>query len=306
MPSATPILWMPIFAVTSEDRRRLPEALAEIGREDGAVLARRDPQSEELLFSGTSREHLNQTFRRIFDEMQIASWTGKPRVRYLETIRRTVEAEGRYIRQTGGNGNYGHVKLRLEPNETGKGIEFASEIQGGVVPDQYLAPIEEGIREAARSGILAGHEMTDIRVTLYDGSFHEVDSNAMAFQIAGSIAFGEAARRANPLVLEPMMSTIFTVAESRLNAQVAEISALGGRIDQTSIVRSMAIIGATVPLRTMLDYDGPAAHLMPFSGYEPTRWPPDSDGGSVNVGQPQSPGPRRTDASSADPGVDWT
>jgi elongation factor G len=305
MTSAVPVLWMPIFAVTSDDRRRLLESLEAIGREDSAVLTRRDLTTGELLYSGTSVEHLTQAFRKIFDEMGIASWTGKPRVRCLETIRRAAEAEGKYIRQTGGSGNYGHVKLRLEPAERGTGLAFVSEIRGGVVPEIFVAPVEEGIRETARGGILAGHEMTDLRVTLFDGSYHEADSNPVAFGIAASLAFKEAARQAKPVVLEPMMMTVFTVAESKLGAQVTELNDIRGRIEEISIVSGVAIVRATVPLGAMLEYDGPAAHIMQFSGYEPMHRPPEGDNAGANMLRPRWPD-GGFDAASADPGADWT
>lgn len=137
-----------------------------------------------------------------------------PEVRYLETIRKSAEAEGKYIRQTGGHGNYAHVKLRLEPNERGKGIEFLNDINGGVIPQQFIQPIETGIREAAQGGILAGYAVVDFKATLYDGSYREVDSNPIAFQIAASLAFKEAARKGSPVILEPIMNVLFTVPEA--------------------------------------------------------------------------------------------
>jgi elongation factor G len=306
MPSAIPILWMPIFAVTSEDRRRLPEALAAIGRDDPAVLVRRLPESEELLYSGTSVDHLTQTFRRIFHEMQIPSWTGQLRVRYVETIGASAEAEGKYIRQTGGSGNYGHVKLRLDPSERGAGLEFRSEIQGGVVPAEFIQPIEEGVREAAAAGILRGHEMTDLRATLFDGSYHEIDSNPMAFRIASSLAFREAARNAHPIVLEPVMTVVFTVPESKLGAMMAEISAHRGRVTSANSVRGVSLVEATVPLADMLRNPDPAPTMMAFQGFEPvTLGRDDADPAGSAVPNPWDPEPQ-TGSSAVDPGFDWT
>jgi elongation factor G len=306
MPSTTPILWMPIFAVTSEDRRRLPEALAEIGRDDPAVLVRRDPESEELLYSGTSVDHLVQTFRRIFDEMQIPSWTGQPRVRYIETIRASADADGKYIRQTGGSGNYGHVKLRVDPSERGAGLEFRSEIQSGVVPAEFIPSIEEGIREAAAGGILRAHEMTDLRATVFDGSYHEIDSNPMAFRIAASIAFKEAARKASPIALEPVMTVVFTVAESKLAALMADISAHGGRVSSTNSIRGVSIVEAMVPLAEMLRTPDPAPTMMAFQGFEPvTPRRDDADSAGSAVRNPWEPNPQAGSAA-ADPEPDWT
>lgn len=304
MPFGPPILWVPIFAVTGEDRRRLPDALAEIGRDDQNVLVRRDPQTEELLYSGTSVEHLTQTFRCVFDKMDIASWIGKPRVRYLETIATSAAAEGKYIRQTGGRGNYGHVKLRLEPNQRGKGTQFASEIPSGVVPDPYIAPVEEGIREAARGGILAGEEMTDLRVMLYDGSFHEVDSNPTAFRIAASLAFKEAARKARPIVLEPVMNVSFTVPEARHGAIVSKISARRGRVVCMRQVRGLTVLNALIPLAEMLRETEPAPTMMEFEGFEPA--PPRSDNADPagsTVRNPWGPKPL-ADSATAGPDLD--
>jgi elongation factor G len=306
MSATPPILWMPIFAVTAADRRLLPEALAAIGRGDPAVLNRRDPATDELLYSGTSVDHLNQTFRRIFDEMQIPSWTGQPRVRFTEAITRTSEGEGKYIRQTGGSGNYGHVKLQLDPASPGSGIIFASTVDAAVIPAEYLAPIEEGFREAAQGGILAGHEMTDLRVTLFDGSFHEADSNPMAFRIAALLAFQDAARRANPVMLEPIMNAVFTVPEATLGATLAEISARRGRIANTSSVRGVAILQALVPMSEMLRGMDPAPKVMQFEGFEPVQpGRDDADPAGSAVRDPWGPKPL-TGSAAADPDADWT
>jgi elongation factor G len=303
--NTTPILWMPIFAVTSEDRRRLPEALAAIGRDDPAVLVRRPPESEELLYSGTSVDHLTQTFRRIFDEMQIPSWTGQPRVRYVETIRAGAEAEGKYIRQTGGSGNYGHVKLRVDPSERGAGLEFRSEIQGGVIPPQFIPPIEAGIREAAAGGILAGHEVVDFKATVFDGSYHETDSNHVAFQIAASLAFKEAARKARPTVLEPVMTVVFTVSESRLGGILAEISVRRGRVTSASSLRGASIVQASIPLAEMLRDVDPAPASFVFEGFEPVSSDRGGDAGAM-MRQPNLPHPTTGPAAAADPEFDWT
>jgi elongation factor G len=321
MPSATPILWMPIFAMLAEDRRRLPEALAAIGRDDSGVLVRRDPQTEELVYSGTSLDHLQQTFRRIFDEMQIASWTGKPRVRYLETIRQAADGEGKYIRQTGGAGNYGHVKLCVEPlgapHAAGSPLEFVNAIRGDVVPEPYIAPIEAGIREAARGGVLAGHEVTGLRVTLDDGSWHEVDSNPMAFQIAASLAFREAARRASPIVLEPVMSVVFTVAEQHIGTILAAVSERRGRVRKVDCAEKRpASIHAIVPLAELLSFPeslaagallprdpGASSYRMLFSHYAqaPLRDRGDEETG-VPAPRPGGPAPR---SSGATADLDW-
>jgi elongation factor G len=306
MPSTPPILWVPVFTAGAEDRSQLLEALAVISGDDPGVLVRTVPQSEATLYSGTSFEHVQDTFKKITDEYRVPAWKGQPQVRYLETIRGAAEGEGKYIRQTGGGGNYGHVKLRVEPVPSDSGIAFSSAVEGAIVPSEYLAPIEEGIREAARGGVLAGYEMTGFRATLFDGSWHEADSNPMAFRIAASLALKEAARKANPVVLEPMMSTVFTVPESKLGAQVAEVSALGGRIEQISSARGIAVVGAVIPLRTLLERGDSEARLTVFSSYERINWPPGNGDAYANMRQPHPLGPRNDSATAADPDFDWT
>jgi elongation factor G len=237
--------------------------------------------------------------------MQVPSWTGQPRARLIETIRATSEGEGKYIRQTGGSGNYGHVKLRLDPTPPGSGIVFAN-TAAAVIPAEYLAPIEQGVREAARGGILAGHEVTDFRATLFDGSFHEIDSNPMAFRIAASDAFHDAARKARPAVLEPVMNVVFTVPEATLGATIAEIGARRGRVASMNIVRGVAMVQALVPLEEMLRGRDPAPKAMVFDGFEPVpRGPDTADPAGSAVRNPWRPNPLSGSAA-ADPEIDWT
>ena len=301
MAFAPPILWMPIYAGDAADRARLLQALTQIAQLDSSVLVRTDPQ---LHYSGTSLEHLQKTFARITDEYRIPAWTGTPRIRYIETLRRSADAESKYIRQMGGHGNYAHVKLRLEPANPGTGLAFINAIQGGVIPQQFIPAIETGIREAAQSGILAGHEVADLTITLFDGSFHEVDSNEMAFQIAGSLAFKEAARKANPVVLEPVMAVVFTAHESQGNAIFREIDARSGRVEDVKIRGSLAI-RALIPLQQMLSWSGPGSYVMLFSAYEPVRRDDHTDEAGITALRPRGPSPR-TDSAAADPEWDWT
>jgi elongation factor G len=305
MAEVRPILSISVDPIDPLDRLHLHAVLDALVAADPSLRFSVNSATGATLISGSDLDHLGRIIHRIEHECLIPLDAAPPQVVCLETIQAAAAGEGKYIRQTGGSGNYGHVKLRLEPNTPGWGLQFASSIVGDVVPAVYLAPIEEGVREAARGGILRGHEITDVRVTLFDGSYHEIDSNPMAFRIAASLAFQDAARKARPIVLEPMMSTVLTLPESELSAQIAVISEMHGRIEETSFAGGIAVIRAIVPLRSLLRYDGPAAHIMLFSGYEPTRWPPDADSSGAPPRLPRSPRPR-TGSAAADPDVDWT
>jgi elongation factor G len=209
-------------------------------------------------------------------EHKVEANVGEPRVAFRETIRKTAEAEGKYIRQTGGSGNYGHVKIRLEPNEPGKGFEFIDAIRGGVVPKEYIKPTEQGIKEALHNGVLAGYEMVDFKATLYDGSYHDVDSNEMAFKIAGSMAFKEAARKASPVLLEPVMAVEVTVPEEYMGTIIGDINSRRGRIEGMEHAAGSQVIKAMVPLKEMFGYvneirsstQGRASYSMQFARYE--------------------------------------
>lgn len=306
MTSTPPILWLPVFTADKEDRSRVLEVLAILRQTDPAILVRIDPQSEELLFSGTSLEHLQGTFDRIANEYRIPAWKGEPRVRYIETIRKPAEAEGKYIRQTGGSGNYAHVKLRLEPAEHGSGLVFVSAIQGGVIPQPFIPAVELGIREAARGGILAGYEVADVKITLFDGSFHEVDSNEMAFMIAASLAFKEAARKGHPVILEPVMSVLFTVPEAEKVSLVADIWRRRGEVTAVEVNGTVVSVRAEMPLENLLGDQDSALHIESFAGYreKPSGRDP-GDPAGVATRRPRGPSPR-SDSAAASPEWDWT
>jgi len=301
-----PILSLTVAPVDPGERGHLHAVLAALSAADRAISFVVDPASGMTRLRGESLEQLLAACRCIERERHIPIEFSLPEVILVEMLRQPAEGVGKYIRQTGGSGNYGHVKLRLEPQEPGAGIAFTQQIRGGVVPEKYLQPIEQGIREAARGGILAGCEVVDFKATLYDGSHHEMDSNPMAFRIAASLAFKDAARMANPAVMEPVMRVAFTVPESRLGAKIAEINRLRGRIEEASGDDASAVIRAAIPLHEMLRYSGPVPHSMEFSHYEPARWPPDdAETASSAVRNPRGPGPRGTSAK-ADPDLDWT
>ncbi|HEU4636495.1 MAG TPA: elongation factor G, partial [Edaphobacter sp.] len=206
-----PVISVAVEPKTKSDQEKMGMALAKLAQEDPTFKVHTDPDSGQTIISGMGELHLEIIVDRMMREYKVEANVGKPQVAYRETIRSTSEAEGKYIRQTGGSGNYGHAKIRIEPNEQGKGYEFINDIKGGVIPREYIKPIDQGIQDALTRGVLAGYEMVDIKVTLYDGSYHEVDSNEMAFKIAGSMAFKEAAKKAKPVLLEPMMAVEVTV-----------------------------------------------------------------------------------------------
>ncbi len=220
--------------------------------------------------------HLEIIIDRMMREYKVEANVGKPQVAYRETIRKHSEAEGKYIRQTGGRGQYGHVKLYVDPNEKGKGFEFVNDITGGSVPKEYIRPIEQGIKEAMEGGVLAGYEMVDVKVTLYDGSYHEVDSDEMAFKIAASIGFKEAARKASPVLLEPISSVEVVVPEEFMGVIIGDLNARRGRIEGLEHRAGSQVIKAMVPLAEMFGYatqmrsstQGRATYSMHFAYYD--------------------------------------
>lgn len=306
MPDARPILSLSVHPIDPADRPHLHAALDALASADPVLRFSVDSATGATVLAGSSELHLRQICHRLERECLIPLDATEPQVVYLQTIQSAAESEGKYIRQTGGCGNYGHVKLRLRPNTPGAGLEFASSIAGSVVPPEFFIPIEEGIREAARAGILAGKEMTDVRVTLFDGSYHEVDSNPMAFRIAASMAFQDAARKAHPIVLEPVMAVVFTIAEPTLDGVLREVSARRGRVVSTSTVRGMAIVGASIPLAELLGGLDPAARVVGFEGFEPVSsgWDDADPAGSI-VRNPRGPEPRfGSAAAERDPDLD--
>ncbi len=261
---------------TKADQEKMGVALARLADEDPTFKVRTDVESGQTIISGMGELHLEILVDRMKREHKVEANVGEPRVAFRETIRKTAEAEGKYIRQTGGSGNYGHVKIRLEPGEPGTGFEFIDSIRGGVVPKEYIKPTEQGIREALTGGILAGYEMVDFKAVLYDGSYHDVDSNEMAFKIAGSMAYKEAARKASPVLLEPMMAVEVTVPEEHMGTIIGDINSRRGRIEGMEHVGGSQVVKAMVPLKEMFGYvndirsstQGRASYSMQFARYE--------------------------------------
>jgi elongation factor G len=250
--------------------------LSRLADEDPTFKVRTDDESGQTIISGMGELHLEILVDRMRREHKVEANVGEPKVAFRETIRKKAEAEGKYIRQTGGSGNYGHCKLRIEPNVPGKGYEFINEIKSGSVPREYIKPIDQGVQGAIELGILAGYPIVDVKVTLYDGSYHEVDSNEMAFKIAGSIAFKEAARKASPVLLEPVMAVEVTVPEEHMGTIIGDINSRRGRIEGMEHIGGSQVIKAIVPLKEMFGYvndirsstQGRASYSMQFARYE--------------------------------------
>jgi elongation factor G len=231
----------------------LQHALNDLASKDRAFNIAIDPASQQVFVHALHESHLDRVCDQLYRDYAIEADIGEPGVIYLETIRQQAESEGKYIRQTGGHGNYAHVKLRLEPNEASKGFEFTETIPRGLIPKKYVDATEQGIREAALTGVLAGCEMTDMHVTLFDGSYHNQDSNEMAFRIAAAMAFKEAAKKAKPVLLEPIMAVEVSVPEERTRLIMAGLTSRRARI--TGIDHGPnTIIHAIAPLAEMLGY----------------------------------------------------
>ncbi len=273
---AVPVISVAVEPKTKADQEKMGMALGRLAQEDPTFKVHTDPDSGQTIISGMGELHLEIIVDRMMREYKVEANVGKPQVAYRETIRRKAEAEGKYIRQTGGRGQYGHAKIRIEPQEPGKGYEFVNDIVGGSVPKEFIKPIDQGIKEAMEGGVLAGYEMVDVKATLYDGSYHDVDSNEMAFKIAGSMAFKEAARKASPVLLEPVMSVEVVTPEDYAGVIMGDLSSRRGRIEGMEHRAGSQVIKAIVPLAEMFGYathmrsstQGRAEYSMHFARYE--------------------------------------
>jgi elongation factor G len=271
-----PVIAVAVEPKTKADQEKMGVALGKLAQEDPTFKVNTDPDSGQTIIAGMGELHLEILVDRMMREFGVQANVGKPQVAYRETIRKKSEAEGKYIRQTGGSGQYGHVRIRLEPNEPGKGYEFVNEVVGGVIPKEFIKPVDQGIKEALEGGVLAGYEMVDVKATLYDGSYHDVDSNEMAFKIAGSMAFKEAARKASPVLLEPVMAVEVVVPEEYMGTIIGDLSSRRGRIEGLEHRAGSQVIKAMVPLAEMFGYatnmrsntQGRATFSMHFSRYE--------------------------------------
>jgi elongation factor G len=270
-----PVIAVAVEPKTKSDQEKMGVALSKLAQEDPTFKVHTDQESGQTIISGMGELHLEIIIDRMMREFSVEANVGKPQVAYRETIRRPSQAEGKFIRQTGGRGQYGHVKIKLEPNP-GKGYEFENDIVGGTVPKEYIKPVDQGMQEAMEGGVLAGYPMVDIKAILYDGSYHEVDSNEMAFKIAGSMAFKEAARKATPVLLEPVMHVEVVVPEDFMGTIIGDLNSRRGHIEGMEHRAGSQVIKAIVPLAEMFGYathmrsttQGRATYSMHFARYE--------------------------------------
>ncbi|MDR3310471.1 MAG: elongation factor G [Oscillospiraceae bacterium] len=249
-----PVIRVAIEPKTKAGQEKMSLALAKLAEEDPTFKTYTDEETGQTIISGMGELHLEIIVDRLLREFKVEANVGKPQVSYKETIRGTADVDHKYARQSGGKGQYGHVKIIVEPNESGKGFEFINKIVGGAIPKEYIPAVEDGIKGAMESGILAGYQVVDVKVTLYDGSYHEVDSSEMAFKIAGSIAFKEAMAKAKPVLLEPIMKVSVTAPDDYLGTVNGDLSARRGQINGSDMKNGATQVDAFVPLSTMFGY----------------------------------------------------
>jgi len=274
---AEPVISIAIEPKTKSDQEKLGLSLNKISLEDPTFKVKFDDETGQTIISGMGELHLEIIVDRLKREFNVDANVGRPQVAYRETITRESDVESKFIRQTGGRGQYGHVKIKMEPGEEGSGIAFVDEIKGGTVPREYIPAVEKGIREAADTGVVAGYPVIDVVVKLYDGSYHEVDSSEMAFKIAGSMAFKDAVHKAKPIILEPLMKVEVVVPEDFMGSVMGNLSSRRGKIMGTELRGAMQAIRAEVPLSEMFGYatelrsmtEGRGSFTMEFSHYSP-------------------------------------
>ncbi|MCL5883893.1 MAG: elongation factor G [Deltaproteobacteria bacterium] len=272
-----PVISIAVEPKTKADQEKLGLSLQKLAMEDPSFRVCVDEESGQTIISGMGELHLEIIVDRLMREFHVEANVGRPQVAYRETITRAAKMEGRYIRQTGGRGQYGHVWLAVEPNEKGKGFEFANKIVGGVVPREYIPAVEKGVREASETGVVAGYPVVDVRVSLVDGSYHEVDSSEIAFKIAGSMAFKAACQAGAPILLEPIMAVEVVCPEEFMGDVIGDLSSRRGRIQQIEARGKTQVIACHVPLAQMFGYatdlrsktQGRATYTMQFGHYEP-------------------------------------
>ena len=271
-----PVISVAVEPKTKADQEKMGIALQRLAEEDPTFRVHTDPESSQTIISGMGELHLEIIVDRMKREFHVECNVGKPQVAYRETIRKTVEAEGKFIRQTGGHGQYGHCWLRLEPMEAGKGFEFVNEVVGGVIPKEFIKPVQQGVESAMEDGVVAGYPMVDIKVAVYDGSYHDVDSSEAAFKIAGSMAFKAAAKKANPVLLEPYMKVEVDVPEQYMGDVIGSLNSRRGRIEGMDTENGESRINGFVPLSEMCGYattlrsstQGRGTFTMTFDHYE--------------------------------------
>jgi elongation factor G len=271
-----PVMSVAIEPKTKADQEKLSQSLAKLAQEDPSFKVSFDEETGQTIISGMGELHLDIIVDRLLREFKVGANVGKPQVAYKETVRTGAKAEGKFVRQTGGRGQYGHVYLEIEPLEQGKGFEFENKIVGGTVPREYIPAVEKGVKEAADRGILAGYPLVDVLARLYDGSYHEVDSSEMAFKIAGSMAFKDAVKKAKPVLLEPVMSIEIVTPEEYMGDVIGDLNSRRGRIQNLERRGNAQVIKAQAPLAEMFGYatdlrsktQGRATYTMQFSHYD--------------------------------------
>lgn len=271
-----PVISVAVEPKTKADQDKLSQSLAKLSDEDPTFRIRTDEETGQTIISGMGELHLEIIIDRLLREFKVGANIGQPQVAYKETITQKVEAEGKFVRQSGGRGQYGHVKIEMEPNEPGKGFEFVDAIVGGVIPREFIPAVKAGIEDAMKNGVLAGYPVEDIKVRLFDGSYHEVDSSEMAFKIAGSMAFQEGAKKAKPVLLEPIFNIEIVVPEEYLGDVIGDLNSRRGRVSGILPRKDAQVVTGVVPLSEMFGYatqlrsitQGRAVYTMQFSHYE--------------------------------------
>lgn len=271
-----PVISLAVEPKTKQDLEKLGFSLGKLAQEDPSFHVKTDEETGQTLISGMGELHLEIIVDRLLREFKVQANVGKPEVAYRETIRKAADAEGKYVKQTGGRGQYGHVLLTVEPGEPGVGLEFVNKIVGGAIPKEYIPAVEKGVRERLESGVLAGYPMRDLKVTLFDGSYHDVDSNEMAFKIAASMAFESACRKADPTLLEPIMKVEVLVPQDFMGDVIGDLNSRRGKVHGIKARASSQAVDAAVPLSEMFGYatdlrsktQGRATYSMEFEEYE--------------------------------------
>jgi elongation factor G len=270
-----PVISVAVEPQTKSDVEKLSKALQTLSDEDPTFRVSTNPETNQTVIAGMGELHLEILVDRMLREFSVEATVGKPQVAYRETIRRRGKGVGKYIKQSGGKGQYGHAVLEVEPAEPGSGFEFVSKIVGGTIPKEFIPPIEQGVKQTCESGILSGYPLIDIKVTLVDGSYHDVDSNEMAFKVAGSMAVRDAVNQAAPVVLEPMMKVEVEVPEDYLGDVIGDLNSRRGNIEGMNSDSGIAKVDAQVPLAKMFGYatdirsktQGRGIFSMEFSEY---------------------------------------
>ena len=299
---------------TTADQERLGQGLGTLLAEDPMLRVRTDHATGDVVVAGTGELHLEIILDRLRREFNVEASVGRPQVAYKETLTRPADGEMKYAKETGGRGQYGHAKIHLYPGEPGSGYIFENKIRGDAIPKEFIKPIDDGIKEALTRGVLAGYPVDDVRIELYDGSYHDVDSSEMAFKIAGSMAFQDAAKKAKPVLLEPVMRVEVVVPKEHMGDVMGNLSSRRGTIQSQEDRGGTQIINARVPLSEMFGYStdlrertrGRGTFAMRLESYQPFRSAEDSDGSRDSlVGAPLKPRPRRRASSIALPEPDW-